>query len=59
MTRRTLEEENIRKLQKIRRSYYVSLPIRIIREFGWQDGQKLVIEKNKKGEITVRDWSAH
>jgi len=55
MARRSIPEENIRNVQKSRRSYYVTLPIQIIREFGWQSGQKVVVEKEGK-KITVRDW---
>ncbi|MBI2506682.1 MAG: hypothetical protein HYW00_00895 [Candidatus Colwellbacteria bacterium] len=55
MTRRTIPEENIRIIQKARRSYYVSLPIQIVREFGWRESQKVVVEKRGR-EITIRDW---
>ncbi len=56
MGRRRTSEENIRKIQKVSRSYYVTIPISFIREFGWREGQKLVVEKNKKGEIIIKDW---
>ena len=55
MTRRIIEEENIRKIQKIKRSYFVSLPIRIMRTLTWQHGQKVVVESHGK-EIVIRDW---
>ena len=55
MTRRVLSEENVRNIQKSRRSYYVSIPIQIIRDFGWQESQKVVVEKRGK-EIVIKDW---
>jgi hypothetical protein len=47
-------EKDKRKIQKIKRSYYVTLPISYVREFGWDErravtirkaGKKLLIEK--------------
>ncbi|MCP6720172.1 MAG: AbrB/MazE/SpoVT family DNA-binding domain-containing protein [Patescibacteria group bacterium] len=55
MTRRRVEEENIRKIQKMRRSYYVSLPIDIIRRLRWQAGQNVTVEERGK-EIVIKDW---
>lgn len=56
MGRRKISEENIRKIQKVSRSYYVTIPIGLVREFGWREGQKLVVEKSGKEELIVRDW---
>jgi len=50
-----MEEENVRSLLKVRRSYYVSLPIQVVREFKWKEGQKVVVEKRGK-EIVIKDW---
>ena len=55
MTRKPMEEENVRSLLKVRRSYYVSLPIQVVREFKWKEGQKVVVEKRGK-EIVIKDW---
>lgn len=55
MTRRLIQEENVRNILKVRRSYYVSLPIQVIREFKWKEGQKVVVEKRGK-EIVIKDW---
>jgi len=55
MTRRQIEDENVRKIQKVRRSYYVSLPVRIIRRLRWQEGQNVVVEERGK-EIIIKDW---
>ncbi len=50
-----MSEENIRNILKVRRSYYVSLPIKAVREFKWKEGQKVVVEKRGK-EIVIKDW---
>jgi len=55
MTRRQVEDENIRKIQKMKRSYYVSLPVRIVRRLKWQEGQNVAVEERGK-EITIKDW---
>jgi len=50
-----LSDENVRNIQKSKRSYYVTLPIQIVREFKWQERQKVVVEKRGR-EIVIRDW---
>ena len=55
MTRRIMSEENVRNIQKSKRSYYVTLPIQVMREFRWKEGQKVVVEKRGK-EIVIKDW---
>lgn len=57
--RRKLEAHNLRSLTKTAsgKSYTITLPVEVIRKFGWKERQKLeltVDEKNKK--ITIRDW---
>ena len=56
MSRRSIPEENIRNIQKSNRCYYVTLPIQLVREFRWQVGQKVVVEKVGKEKILIRDW---
>lgn len=58
MARRKLGQRNIRKLTRIgNKSYGITLPIEVIREFKWKERQKLelVISKRKK-EIKIKDW---
>lgn len=55
MTRRAISGEDVRNILKVRRSYYVSLPIEVVREFKWKEGQKVVVEKRGK-EIVIKDW---
>ncbi len=39
----------------MKRSYYVSLPVRIVRRLKWQEGQNVAVEERGK-EITIKDW---
>jgi len=55
MTRGLIQEENVRSILKVRRSYYVSLPIQVVREFKWKEEQKVAVEKRGK-EIVIKDW---
>lgn len=41
-------ESGIRKIQKIKRSYYITLPIAYVREFGWDKKREVVIRKAGK-----------
>ncbi|HEX2922059.1 MAG TPA: AbrB/MazE/SpoVT family DNA-binding domain-containing protein [Bacteroidales bacterium] len=41
MTRRKLDEENVRSLLKIGSSYAVTIPIEIIQKLKWKEKQKL------------------
>ena len=54
MGRRTIPEENVRNIQKSRRSYYVTLPIQLVREFGWRETQKVIVEKRGAREIAIK-----
>jgi len=60
MSRRKMEKRNIRKLSKSgTNSYYVTIPIEIIRKMRWKKGQKLVVEEgNKSNTISIKDWPA-
>ena len=52
-------EQNIRKLAKVGGgvTYSITLPIEAIRNFGWQEKQKLEIEvDNKNKRLIIRDW---
>jgi len=58
-TRRKLEERNIRKITKTSKgtSYSITLPIEVIRRWGWKERQKVQLMINdKKKEITIKDW---
>ena len=59
MARRKLEERNVRSLFKLAggKSYAITLPIEVVRSWGWQDRQKLKLTiDEKKKRIVVEDW---
>ncbi len=58
MARRKIEERNIRKLSRVggNKTYSITIPIELIREFGWSEKQKLVIKKYGKDKILIEDW---
>lgn len=51
MSRKRINEENIRQIQKSKRSYYVILPIGYIRELGWKEQEEVRVVKNNKSLI--------
>ncbi|HOF42286.1 MAG TPA: hypothetical protein PLF30_00280 [Candidatus Moranbacteria bacterium] len=56
MSTRKREESNVRKLTKLgNHSIGLTLPIEIIRAFGWKEKQKVVVKKIKGG-IIIRDF---
>jgi len=55
MARRKLEDNLIRKITKSGDSYSITIPIEIMREFGWREKQKVVIKKRGKS-FNVSDW---
>ncbi len=57
MARRKIEDRNVRKLIKGTSSYLVTLPIELVRELEWREGQKLEVRFNKRNaELIIRDW---
>ncbi len=56
---RKLEKQNIRKLGKTGRgaSITITLPIEIIRDLKWRDGQNVVVTRRGQG-IAISDWPA-
>jgi len=58
MSRRELDKRNIRKITKSGGySYSVTLPIEAIRNLNWRQGQKVVVEVDKKRKrLIIKDW---
>jgi bifunctional DNA-binding transcriptional regulator/antitoxin component of YhaV-PrlF toxin-antitoxin module len=57
--RRKAGEENVRSLGRSSngRSYSITLPIEVIRAFGWEKRQKLELSIDlKRKRITIKDW---
>lgn len=53
---RRQDEQDIRKLTKVgQKSIAVTIPIKIVRELGWREKQKVVVRREGSG-VTVRDW---
>jgi antitoxin component of MazEF toxin-antitoxin module len=52
MARQSLEDRNIRKLGKTGNvnspSYYVTLPVDLVRGLNWADGQKVVVKRSRQ-----------
>jgi antitoxin component of MazEF toxin-antitoxin module len=55
MTRRKIEDRNIRKVFKSGSSYAVTIPLEIIDKMKIRKGQKLVVEQRGK-KIIIEDW---
>jgi bifunctional DNA-binding transcriptional regulator/antitoxin component of YhaV-PrlF toxin-antitoxin module len=56
MAKRAQNESSIRKLTKLgKKSLAVTIPIEIIREFGWREKQKVIVKKSGK-KIVIEDW---
>ena len=53
-----MEDHNTRKLFKVGNgAYSVTLPIDIIRQLKWQEGQKVTVERDgSKKRIVIEDW---
>ena len=56
MARRRVGEEDVRKIQKSKRSYYVTLPIGLVRKFGWREGQRVVVRDAYGKKLEIIDW---
>jgi Ni/Co efflux regulator RcnB len=60
MARNKLEDRNVRKLGKKGRGRTISvtLPIELVRELRWREGQKVVVKKRGQG-LVIEDWKEH
>lgn len=57
MAKRAQNESQIRKLTKLgKKSLCVTIPIEIIREFGWKERQKLIVKKFGNKKVIISDW---
>ncbi len=61
MARQKSSKKHIRKVGKTGNvdspSYFLTLPIDIVRDLGWHEGKQLVVRKNR-GKVIVEDGSA-
>jgi len=52
-------DPNVRKITKLSggKSYGITLPIQVMREFGWRERQKLQLKIDKRRKrIIIEDW---
>jgi len=57
MARRKMEDSNIRKLIRSgNKSVGLTLPIEIVRAFGWREKQKVIVKKVRGGAL-IKDWN--
>ncbi len=51
------KDENIRKIQQLPSgSYVLTLPIKLVRKFGWRVGQKVIVKGMDRNRILIRDY---
>lgn len=55
MTRRKLDEENIRSLMKIGSSYAVTIPLEYVKKLKWKEKQKVEV-KLVQDRVVVKDF---
>jgi antitoxin component of MazEF toxin-antitoxin module len=55
MTRRKLDEENIRSLMKIGSSYAITIPLEFVKKLKWREKQKIEV-KMVQDRIVIKDW---
>ena len=55
---RKLNKTEVRNIQKSGGSYYVTLPIEIVRKLGWRERQKVVVNLKPGKKIEIKDWHA-
>jgi len=57
MATKSKPKKSIRKLTKEAggSSYAIIIPRSMVRELGWQEHQKVVVERSR-GRIIIRDW---
>lgn len=53
---RKTSNTHIRNIQQSGGSYYVTLPIAIIRKFGWKERQKVTVIAKPGKKIEIKDW---
>lgn len=54
-----MEKRNIRKLSRVGGgiTYSITLPIEAVREFGWQEKQRLSVTVDRKNKrFVIKDW---
>ena len=53
---RKISESKVRNIQQSGGAYYITLPIEIVRKFGWKERQKVVVSAKPGKRIEIKDW---
>ena len=56
MARRRLDKRHIRKIQQSKGSYYITIPISVVRDLKWRKNQKVEVHKFGKDKVVIKDW---
>ena len=56
MAMRKLKNKQIRNIQKSGGTYYITIPIEIIRNMSWRERQKVEVKQYGKNKILISDW---
>ena len=56
MSQRARRKREIRNIQKSKHSYYVTIPVDVVRELKWKERQKVVVRRIG-GKVVIEDWS--
>lgn len=56
MTRRKIDKRNVRNIQKSHSTYYITIPLELIKDLKWQERQKVEVYKYGKDKIIIKDW---
>ena len=61
MARQSYEDKNVRKLGKTGNvnspSYYVTIPVDLIRGLDWKEGQKVIVKRSRQ-KIVIEGFEA-
>jgi len=55
MASRRIDKRHIRNIQQSHGTYYITIPVDMVRSLKWRERQKVVVKKFGKG-IRIVDW---
>jgi len=53
---RKINKMEVRNIQRSKGSYYITLPIGIVRAFAWKERQKVTVRSKPGKIIEIKDW---
>jgi len=54
--RRKTNKYHIRNIQKSHLTYYITIPIDLMRQLGWRERQKVEVFRYGRDKILIKDW---